>query len=169
MGPAPCLLLLLMDWAISHTCSLTLICLHWVVMQLISCQIPMDSVAHCQIQTLAFSAQTWTSTVGVCNILASVTTDFSNQKASHYILGSQRWSMIEWLRSNECHSEQASGVRNILSRVMRCGNRGQEGVSKGLEIGSKVDRQGVYIYALGGVVIIRWHHLDCYSARKPFA
>jgi len=77
-------------------------------------------------------------------------TDFGNQKASHYILGSQRWSMIEWWISNGCYSKQASGVLNISSRVMRCGSRGEEGMSKVLEIVSKVGRQGEYIYGLGG-------------------
>jgi len=77
-------------------------------------------------------------------------TDFGNQKASHYIVGSQWWSMIEWWISNVCYSKQASGVLNLLSMVMRCGSRGEEGVSKVLEIVSKVGRQGEYIYGLGG-------------------
>ena len=58
--------------------------------------------------------------------------------------------MIEWRISNACYSKQASGVSNISSRVMRCGSRGEEGVSKVLEIVSKVGRQGEYIYGLGG-------------------
>jgi len=57
--------------------------------------------------------------------------------------------MIEWWISNAFHSKQASGVLNILSRVMPCGSRGEEGVSKILEIVSKVGRQGEYIYGLG--------------------
>jgi hypothetical protein len=77
-------------------------------------------------------------------------TDFGNQKVSHYILGSEQWSMIEWWRSNACYCKNASGVLNISSRVMRCGSRGEEGVSKILEIVSKVGRQGEYIYGLGG-------------------
>ena len=40
---------------------------------------------------------------------------------------------------------------NILLWVMRCGSRGEEGVSKVLEIVSKVGRQGGYIYGLGGL------------------
>lgn len=58
--------------------------------------------------------------------------------------------MIEWWILNACYSKQASGVLNISSRVMRCGSRGEEGVSKVLEIVSKVGRQGEYIYGLGG-------------------
>jgi hypothetical protein len=78
-------------------------------------------------------------------------TDFGNQKASHYILGSQRWSMIEWWISNSCYSKQALVVMNISSRVMPCGSSGEEGVSKVLEIVSKVGRQGIYIYEHGGL------------------
>jgi len=77
-------------------------------------------------------------------------TDFGNQMASQYILGSQWWSMIEWWISNACYSKQASGALNILSRVMGCGSRDEDGVSKALEIVSKVGRQGEYIYGLGG-------------------
>jgi len=77
-------------------------------------------------------------------------TDFGNQGASHYILGSRRWSMIEWCISNPCYSKQVSGVLNILSRTMRYGSRGEEGVLKVLEIVCKVRRQGEYIYGLGG-------------------
>jgi len=66
------------------------------------------------------------------------------------MLGAQWWSMIEWWISNACYSKQASGVLNILSRVKRCGSRGEKGVSKVLEIVSKVGRQGGYIYGLGG-------------------
>jgi hypothetical protein len=39
---------------------------------------------------------------------------------------------------------------NILSRVMQSGDSGEEGVSRVLEIVSKVGRQGKYIYRLGG-------------------
>jgi len=55
-----------------------------------------------------------------------------------------------WWISNACYSKQASGVLNILSRVMRCDSRGEEGVSKVLQIVSKVGRLGTYIYGLGG-------------------
>jgi len=44
----------------------------------------------------------------------------------------------------------ADGVWNISSKVMRCGRRGQEGMSKVLEIVSKVARQGEYIYVIRG-------------------
>jgi len=75
-------------------------------------------------------------------VLAFVTTEISNQKASDYILGSQLWSMIEWWVSNACYSEQASGVLNISSRVKQGRSRGEEGLSKVLEIVSNVGRQG---------------------------
>ena len=58
--------------------------------------------------------------------------------------------MIEWWTSNACYSKQALGVVNILSRVMPCGSRGEEGVSNVLESLSKVGRQGKYIYGVGG-------------------
>jgi hypothetical protein len=58
--------------------------------------------------------------------------------------------MIEWWIWNACYSKQASGVLNILSKVMRCDGRGEEGVSKVLEIVSKVGRHGKYIYGLEG-------------------
>jgi len=110
----------------------------------------MLSAAHWLTPTPAFSAQAQTCTVGIWNVPASATTDFGYQKASHYILGSQRLSMIEWWISNACYFKQASGVLNILSRVMRCGSRGEEGVSKVLEIVTKVGWHGEYIYGLGG-------------------
>jgi len=77
-------------------------------------------------------------------------TDFGNQKASHYIVGSQQWSMIEWWISNHYYSKQVLGVLNISSRVMRCGSRGQEGVSKVLEIVCNVGRQGEIYMGLEG-------------------
>jgi len=142
--------MMLMDWAISQTRSLSLLSIRCVVKPPLSCQIPMVSAAHGLTPTPAFSAQTRTWKVGIWIVLASATTDFGNQKASHYILGSQQWSMIGWWMSNACYSKQASGVLNISSRVMGCGSRGEEGVSKVLEIVSKVGRQGEYIYGLGG-------------------
>jgi len=149
-GLAPCLLMILMDWAISQTHSLTLLSIHCVVKPPLCCQISMVSVAHSLTAIPAFSAQTQTCRVGIWIVLASAMTDFGNQNASHYIVGSQRWSMIEWWISNACYSKQASGVLNISSRVMPCGSRGEEVVSKVLEIISQVGRQGKYIYGLGG-------------------
>jgi len=149
-GPAPCLLKMLLDWAISQTHSLTSLSIRCVVKPPLSCQIPMVPAAHWRTPTPAFSAQTWTWRVGIWIVLASATTDFGNQMASHYILDSRRWSMIEWWISNVCYSKQASGVLNISSRVMRCGSRGEEGVLKILEIVSKVGRQREYIYGHGG-------------------
>jgi len=123
-GPAPCLLMMLMDWAISQMRSLTLLSIHCVCKPPILCQIPMVPAAHCLTPTLAFSAQTGTCRVGIWIVWASATTDFGNQKESHYIVGSQWWSMIECWISNACYSNQMSGVLNILSRVKRCGSRG---------------------------------------------
>jgi hypothetical protein len=40
--------------------------------------------------------------------------DFGNQKSSHYPLGEQQCSIIEWWMSNACYSTKASGVLNIL-------------------------------------------------------
>jgi len=53
--------------------------------------------------------------------------------------------------SNGCYSTEASGVLNLWSRVMHCWSKGEEGVSKVLEIVSKVGRQGEYIYGLWGL------------------
>jgi len=139
-----------MDWAISQTCILTLLSICCVVKPPSSCEIPMVSAAHWLTPTLGFSAQTRTCRVRIRIVLASTMTDFGNQKASHYLSGSPRWSMIEWWISNACHSQQPSGVLKISSRVTRCGSRGEEGVSKVLEIVTKVGRQGEYIYGLGG-------------------
>jgi len=47
------------------------------------------------------------------------------------------------------YSEQELGVLNVSSWVMWCGSRGKEGVSKVLEIVSKMGMQGKYIYGLG--------------------
>jgi len=43
---------------------------------------------------------------------------------------------------------------NIWSRVRRCGSKGEESMSKILEIVSKVGSQGKYICGLGGVFLI---------------
>jgi len=147
---APCLLTMLLDWAISQTCSLTLLSIRCIVKPPLSCHIPIVSAAHWLTPTPAFLAQTRTSRVSIWIVLAFATTDFGNQKASHYILGSRWWSMIQWCIRNACYSKQASGVLNISSRVTRCGIRGEESLSKILEILSKVGRQGEYIYGLGG-------------------
>jgi len=60
-------------------------------------------------------------------------TEFGNQKASHYILSSQQWSLIEWWISNARYSKQASVVLNILSSMTGCGSRGEKGVLNVLE------------------------------------
>jgi hypothetical protein len=49
-----------------------------------------------------FSAQMQTCRVGILIVLASATTDFGNQKALHYILGSQQSLMIKYWISNAC-------------------------------------------------------------------
>jgi len=53
-GPVPCMLMMLMDWAISQTRSLTLIYICCVVKPPLSCQIPMVSAAHWLTPTPAF-------------------------------------------------------------------------------------------------------------------
>ena len=149
-GQAPCLLMMLKDWAISQTCSFTLLSIGCVVKPPLSCQIPMVSAAHWLTPTPAFLAQTRTCRASIWIVLASVTTDFGNHWALHYILCSHRWSMIEWWTSNALYSKLVLGVLNQSSRVMQCSSRGEEGVSKVLEIASKVGRQGEYIYGLRG-------------------
>jgi len=149
-GPATWLLMMLMDCAISQTHSLTSLSIRCIVKPHLCCQIPMVSAMHWLTPTPAFLAQMRTCSVGIWTVLESATTDFGNQKASHYIVDSQQWSMIEWWITNACYSKPASEVYNILSRVMWCGSRGGEDVSKVLEIVSKVGRQGKHIYGLGG-------------------
>jgi len=95
-GQASCLLMMLMGWAISQMCSLSLLSIHCVVKPPLLCHVPIVSAAHWLTPTPAFSAQTQTGRFGIWILLASVTTDIGNQTALHYIVGSQRWSMIEW-------------------------------------------------------------------------
>jgi len=168
-GPAPYLSLMLMDWAISQTCSLTLSSFHCAVKPPISYQIPMVCAAHWLTPTLAFSAQMWTCRVSIWIVVPSATTNLGNQKASRNISGSQRWSMIEWWISNAHFSQQASGVVNISSGVIQCGSKGEEGMLKVMEIVSNVGRRGGYLYGFAGVLLIRWHHLGSCSASKRFA
>jgi len=99
----------------------------------------------------------------------TVTTDFGNQKASHYLVFSQQWPMMDCRISNAPYSEQVLRVLNILSRVMRCSSRGEPGLSNVLEIVSKVYRTDEYISALRGVISIQQHHLGCNSSRKQCA
>jgi len=94
-GPAPSLLLMLMDWAVSQTCSLTLWSFCCVVKPPFPCQIPMVSVAHWLTPTPVFSAHMRTCRVSIWIESASAMIDFGNQKASHYILCPQQWSRIE--------------------------------------------------------------------------
>jgi len=168
-GLAPCLLLMLVDWSVSQTRCLTILSFHSVVKPPFSCPIPMVSAAHWLTPTPLFLSKTRPCRVGIWIVLAFGTTDFDNQKASHYISGSQWWSMMERWITDARYSNQALGVFNISPRSMECGTRGEEGVSKVLEIVSKVGRQSEYICRIGGVFLIRWHHLGCYSARKQFA
>jgi len=149
LGSARCLLMMLMKLAISQTCSLTSFSICSVVKSPLSCQIPMISAAHWLTPTPVFTAQIRTCRVGILIVLSSATTDFANQKASHPIVGFQQWSMIEWWILNRCYSKQVSGVLNMSSRMMRCGSRGEEGVSKVLKTVSNVGRPGQYIYWLG--------------------
>ena len=50
-----------------------------------------------------------------------------------------------------CYSKPEAGLLNILSIVMRCRSRDEEGVSNIVEIVSMMGRQGKYMYRLGGV------------------
>jgi len=149
-GMAPCVLKMLVDWAISLTHSLTWLSIHCVVKPPFSCQIPIVSTAHSPTPTLAFSAQMRTCRFSIRILLAFVTTHFGNQKASRYTLGSHQCSMIMWWMSNACYTKKPLGVLNISLRVMRCCGRGKEGLSNMLEIVSKVGKQRKYIYVLAG-------------------
>jgi len=126
--PAPCMSIMLTDCWISQTSSLALITFHCIVKRPSTWQIPIVSAAHWLTPIPVLSAHTRTCTVGIWIVIASAMPDFASQEASHHILGSQRWSMIEWSISNACYSKNVSGVLNILSRVMRCGSRDEERV-----------------------------------------
>jgi len=84
-GPAPSLLMILTDCAISKTRSFTLLSIRCVVKPPLSCQIPVGSAAHWLAPTPAFSAQMRTWRVGLLIVFASTLTDFGNQQASHHI------------------------------------------------------------------------------------
>jgi len=106
-GPASCLLRMLMDWAIAMTRSLTVLSICCVMKPPLFFQIPIVSAAHWLTPIPAFPAQMRTCRVGIRIVLASATTDFGNQEASHYNWGSQRLSVIEWWISNGRYSKQA--------------------------------------------------------------
>jgi len=150
-GPEPCLLTMLMDWAISLFHYHTLLSICCVVKPPFSCDITKVSAAHRRPLPPAVSAQIRTCKRGIWIVVASTTTDFCNQKASHHILSSQRWSTIEWSILVDSYSKHASAVLNILSRVMRRGTRCEKGVSKVLDNVSKVGRQGDFMDGLRGI------------------
>jgi len=100
--PAPSLLIMLMDCSFSHMHSLSSLSIPCVVKPPLPCNIHIVSAAHRLPPTPVFSARTRTCRVRICNVLESATTDFAKQKASHYILCSPWWSMIEWWISNPC-------------------------------------------------------------------
>ena len=77
-GPAPCLLMMLMDCAISQTRSLTISSTRCIVKPPLSRQIPIVSTAHWLTPTPVSLAQTWTCRVGIWIVLASAITDFGN-------------------------------------------------------------------------------------------
>jgi hypothetical protein len=160
------MVLMLKDCTISQVCSLNLQFFHCGVKWLFSYQITMVPAAHWLTPTLAFSAQTPTCRVDSWIVLASGTTNCGNHKASHCIWGFGWCSMMEWWISKAWYSKHGSGMLNIFSRMIWCGSRDEEGVSKDLEIVSKVGRLSEYIYGLWAVFWIRRHHLVCDSARN---
>jgi len=89
LGQAPCLLMMLMDWAVSHTCSLTVSSIHCIVKPPLFCQFPKLSAAHSLTPILAVSAQARTCKVGIWIVFASATTDSGTQKAPQYSSGYQ--------------------------------------------------------------------------------
>jgi len=111
LGLAPCLLMMLMDWAISQTRSLTLLSIHCVVKPPLSCSIPMVSAANWLTPTPAFSAQTQTCRVGICIVIASAATEFWQPEGFtlHF-----RFSTVvnDWVVDIECFLLQTS-VRSI--------------------------------------------------------
>ena len=130
LGQMPGLFIVLMHWAISQMRSRNLLFIHCVVKPPLSYQISIVSAVHWLTPTHAISAQMWTCRVGIWIELASVITDFANQKAAHYRIGSQRWSIVERWISNAHFCIPTSGVLNFLSRLTRCCSRGEEGVLK---------------------------------------
>jgi len=168
LGLLPSLLLMLMDWAISQAHFLTAISFYCIVKPPFLCQIPMVSATHWLTPTFSFLAQRLPLWVGIWILSASATTDFHNQKASHYNSGSHSWSIIEWWISSARYFNQAAWGLNTVSGVKWWGRRGEEGVLKVLEIVCKMSRQGEYIWELERVISIWQHCLGCYSARKRF-
>ena len=73
----------------------------------------MVAAAHWRTPIPAFWSVIQTSRVDSQIELASSTTDFHNQMASHYILRSQQHPMIELWILIACESIQLSGVLNI--------------------------------------------------------
>ena len=108
LGLEACLLMMLMDWAICQTQSITSLSIRCVVKPPLTFTIRMVSGALWLTPTPTFSAQMQTCCVGIFMVLAPASTDYGNQKALHYILCSQWWSMIEWWVSNAGYSKQAS-------------------------------------------------------------
>jgi len=145
--------------------TLTLWSFHWVVRQPFLYKILIISAAHWIALMPAISAQRWNCDVGITIELASAITDLCIQKASHFIQGSQWWSMMEWGISNVCDSKSPSGVLTRLSRLAQCDSRGEEGVWNVLEIVSKVPEWDESLCGLRRFVIIWQHHLGCYLAR----
>jgi len=133
-GLIPCLLIVLMDWERSQMRCFTSSSIRCVVKLPLSCQIPRVFAAHWLTPTPTFTAQIQTCRVGSWIVIASVTSDCSNQKASLYIFWSQPGSMNEWLIINASYSKQVLEVLNLSLRVMPCGSKGEEDVSKVLQI-----------------------------------
>jgi len=145
---------------------LTVLSIRCVVKPLLSCQIPIVSAADWLTPPPAVSTQLGRCRFGIWIVLTSATTNFSNQKASHFISGSQQWSMIQLIISNSGCSEQVSEELKISSRGMQIG---EEGVTYVLDIVSMVGKQRKSIYRLWAVFLIWWHHVGCDSAGKQLA
>jgi hypothetical protein len=105
MDLVPSLWLIRIDWAIAQTRSLMLICFHCINKAPVACQIPIVSATLSLPLTHVYSAHRRTRCVGVWITSASVTTGLGNQKASCYILDSQRWPIIEYWISISYYSK----------------------------------------------------------------
>jgi hypothetical protein len=103
-----------------------------------------------QTLTAVCSAECETCYVSIGIQFASAMTDLLNQKALHNIFECQWWVIIQWWISNAQYSNQVSVVLNSWSWMIWCGNWGELGLSKGLEIVCKVGRQGKWMWAWRG-------------------
>jgi len=124
LGLQPSFLLTLMDWAISQKNFLSSLSCDCVFTPPLSCQTTTVPAAYWLTPTLAFSVRRQTCAFAIRIAVDPAMTGFSNRTASHNIVCSPWWSLMEWWMSNTCNSKQASGLLNRSLIAMKCSSRG---------------------------------------------